>query len=123
MTEARTTGAAAPDEGAAREEGSGSGAGGHGEEHVSDRTYLAVAGILAVLTALEVMVFYVPALEPVLVPILVVMMVGKFVLVAMFFMHLKYDSPVLTGIFTGALTVSVIIVLALMALYEKLFVF
>lgn len=90
-----------------------------GEEHASTRTYLGVAGILAVLTALEVMVFYVPALKPVLVPILVVMMVGKFALVVMFFMHLKYDAGILTGLFTGALTVATAIVIAMMALYER----
>lgn len=87
--------------------------------HVSNRTYLGVAGILAVLTALEVMVFYVPALKPVLVPILMVMMIGKFALVVMYFMHLKQDANILTGLFTGALTVATAIVIALMALYER----
>lgn len=90
-----------------------------GEEHASNRTYLGVAGILAVLTALEVMVFYVPALKPVLVPILVVMMIGKFALVVMYFMHLRYDPGILKGLFTGALTVATAIVIAMMALYEK----
>jgi len=90
------------------------------EEHASNRTYLGVAGILAVLTALEVMVFYVEALAPVLVPILVVMMIGKFALVVMYFMHLRYDPGILKGLFTGALTVATAIVIAMMALYEKL---
>lgn len=94
-------------------------AGGGGEHAGGTRTYLGVAGILAVLTALEVMVFYVPALKPVLVPILLVLMVGKFVLVAMFFMHLKYDAGILTGVFAGALTVATAIVIAMMALYER----
>lgn len=89
------------------------------EEHASNRTYLGVAGILAVLTALEVMVFYVEALAPVLVPILVVMMIGKFALVVMYFMHLRYDPGILTGLFTGALTVATAIVIAMMALYER----
>ena len=92
----------------------------HAEEgHPSNRVYLGVAGILAVLTALEVMVFYVEALSPVLVPILVVMMIGKFALVVMYFMHLKDDAGILTGLFTGALTVATAIVIAMMALYER----
>lgn len=95
--------------------------GGEGE-HASNRTYLGVAGILAVLTALEVMVFYVEALAPVLVPILVVMMIGKFALVVMYFMHLRYDPGILTGLFTGALTVATAIIIAMMALYERLVV-
>lgn len=96
-------------------------AAGHGdagaEVHASNRTYVGVAAVLAVLTALEVMVFYVPALKPVLIPILIVLMLAKFALVVMFFMHLKYDSKVLTGLFTGPLVVSTAVVLAMIALY------
>lgn len=95
-------------------------AGGHAEEaHASNRTYLIVAGVLAVLTAIEVMVFYVEALRPVLVPILMVLMAAKFALVAMFFMHLKYDTPVLSGIFGWGLFVALSIILALMAIFGK----
>lgn len=90
---------------------------GHAEAHATNRTYIGVAAVLAVLTALEVMVFYLPALASVLIPILIVLMLAKFVLVVMFFMHLKYDSPLLTGLFTGPLLVSTAVVLAMMALY------
>lgn len=94
----------------------------HGEPHVSNRTYIGVGAILAVLTALEVMVFYVPALAPVLVPILLVLMVAKFVLVVLFFMHLKFDDTVFSGLFSGPLLVSTSIVLALLLLFGKLVV-
>lgn len=99
------------------EHGSG---GGHAEAHATNRTYLAVAAVLAVLTALEVMVFYVPALKAVLVPILLTLMIGKFALVAMFFMHLRYDPSVLTAIFGGALVIAVAIVVSMMALFGQL---
>ncbi len=89
----------------------------HDEPHASNRTYVVVAAILAVLTALEVAVFYIPALEPVLVPLLVLMMIAKFALVVMFFMHLKYDDPLFSGLFTGPLAVSTAVALALLALY------
>lgn len=97
----------------------GHGADGHGggEAHASNRTYVGVAVVLAVLTALEVMVFYIPALEGVLVPILMALMVVKFALVVMFFMHLKYDSQLLTGLFAGPLLIASAIVLAMIALY------
>lgn len=85
--------------------------------HVSNRTYVAVAAVLAVLTAIEVMVFYVEALGAVLLPILLVLMATKFALVAMFFMHLKFDSPILTGVFLWGLTVAVLIILALLAIF------
>jgi len=87
------------------------------EAHASNRTYVGVAVVLAVLTALEVMVFYIPALEGVLVPILMALMVVKFALVVMFFMHLKYDSQLLTGLFAGPLLIASAIVLAMIALY------
>jgi cytochrome c oxidase subunit 4 len=94
--------------------------GGHGDEaHADVRTYVTVAGVLAVLTTMEVMVFYVEALRPLLLPILMVLMVAKFSLVAMFFMHLKYDTPVLSGIFAWGLFVAVSVILALLAIFGK----
>lgn len=96
------------------------GGSGHSEAHVSNRTYIGVAAILAVLTALEVMVFYIPALRPVLYPILIVLMLAKFALVVLFFMHLKFDHRLFSGLFTGPLLVSTAVVLAMLALFGKL---
>ncbi len=90
-----------------------------GEPHASNRFYIAIAVILAALTALEVMVFYVEALAPVLVPVLMVMMAVKFALVVMFFMHLKFDGPLLTGVFAWGLFIATAIILALMAIFGK----
>ncbi len=90
------------------------------EPHASNRFYIVIAIILAVLTAMEVMVFYVEALHPVLVPVLLVMMSVKFALVVMFFMHLRYDGRLLTGIFLWGLFIAVVIILALMAIFGKL---
>ena len=89
------------------------------ESHPSTRLYVAVAVILAALTALEVMVFYIEALAPVLIPILLAMMAAKFVLVVMFFMHLKSDGPALNAIFAWGVFVATVIVVALMAIYGK----
>ena len=91
----------------------------HAEAHPSNRTYVLIAVVLAVLTAIEVAVFYVEALRPLLVPILMVLMVAKFWLVVGFFMHLKYDSKVLSGVFGWGLLVAFLIMLALLALYGK----
>ena len=90
-----------------------------GEPHASNRFYVAIAVILAILTAMEVMVFYVEALGPMLVPILMVMMAAKFALVVMFFMHLKFDGPLLTGVFVWGLFIATAIILALMAIFGK----
>ena len=48
---------------------------------------------------MEITVFYVHALRPVMVPVLMVLAAAKFALIAMFFMHLKYDGWLLTGVF------------------------
>lgn len=92
----------------------------HAQPHVSNRTYVAVAAVLGVLTALEVMVFYIPALEPVLVPLLLVLMAAKFALVVLFFMHLRFDSTVFAGLFSGPLLISTAVILAMLALFGKL---
>lgn len=92
----------------------------HGERaHPGGRTYLIVAATLAGLTAVEVMVFYVETLRPLILPLLLTLMVVKFALVAMFFMHLRYDSPILTGIFSWGLFIAVGIILALLAIFGK----
>jgi cytochrome c oxidase subunit 4 len=46
-------------------------------------------------------------------------MAVKFSLVAMFFMHLRYDGRILTGILAWGLFIAVSITLALMAVFGK----
>ena len=89
----------------------------HAAGHASRPTYWVVALILGIITMLEVAVFYVPALRAVIVPVLLVLSAGKFALVAMFFMHLKYDRPVLTWIFAIGLLMGTGTILALMLLF------
>ena len=88
--------------------------------HASRGTYWMIALILGIATLLEVAVFYVPLLHAVIVPILLVLSSIKFVLVAGFFMHLRYDRPVLTAVFAGGLVVAIVIVLALYFLFQVL---
>jgi cytochrome c oxidase subunit 4 len=79
-----------------------------------------IGGVLAIITAVEVAVFYIQALDAVLVPVLLVLSAAKFALVVMFFMHLRFDSPVLTGLFMAGLVLAVFMVTALIALYHFL---
>jgi caa(3)-type oxidase subunit IV len=88
--------------------------------HPGATTYLIIAAFLIVLTAMEVTVFYVHALRPVLVPVLIVLGAAKFALVAMFYMHLKYDGWLLTGVFVFPLTIAVILMAALLMLFAYL---
>jgi len=92
-------------------------------EHATVGTYLIVAAILTTVTALEFGVIYVRRLAPVLVPLLLTLSAGKFALVVMFFMHLRYDSRVLTFLFVVPLVLATILAVALMTLTGEFLVF
>ena len=59
--------------------------------HPTAKDYVQVATILAILTAMEVSTYFVD-FGPLGIPLLIVLMIVKFVLVASWFMHLKFDS-------------------------------
>lgn len=86
--------------------------------HPSWQFYVVIGLILTVITAAEVAVFYIPALRGVLVPILLVLSAGKFALVVMFYMHLRFDSPIFSGVFVAPLTLAVFVVVALIVLFH-----
>ena len=85
--------------------------------HPTTDAYLAVAGILIIITLVEVGVFYIPAFQKVLAPVLIVLSATKFALVAMFFMHLKRDHPLFTLVFTLPLFIAVAVGVALLVLF------
>lgn len=84
--------------------------------HASVTTYLQIAVILAIVTALEFGSIYIRQLSPILIPLLLVMSAAKFALVVLFFMHLRYDARALSVIFAGALIIAAVAVTALMTL-------
>jgi cytochrome c oxidase subunit 4 len=65
----------------------------HAHEHPSDKRYVVIALVLAVLTGLEVLTYFVN-FHGAAKPMLLIMMAAKFVIVAAMFMHLKFDSKV-----------------------------
>ncbi len=71
--------------------------------HPTPEVYIRIALILAVITAVEVAVYYVDALQGALLSILLILSAGKFVLVALFFMHLRFDNRIFSTLFTGGL--------------------
>ena len=92
---------------------------GQGHAHPSDRSYVGIALLLAVITAAEVASFYVEeTLGPALVPALLVMMVVKFALVAGWFMHLRFDSNLFTRLFVSGLLLAVTVYLAALGAFE-----
>jgi cytochrome c oxidase subunit 4 len=85
--------------------------------HPSTGTYLAIAGVLTVITLVEVGVFYVPAFQSVLAPVLLLLSGTKFALVVMFYMHLKTDHRLFTAIFTLPLLIAIAVIVALLFLF------
>ncbi|HEX4208820.1 MAG TPA: cytochrome C oxidase subunit IV family protein [Candidatus Binataceae bacterium] len=86
-------------------------------EHPGASVYILVAVVLIILTAMEIGVFYAPFLQVVLVPLLVILAVLKFILVAMFYMHLKYDNWTFTVLFGFPLALAALIITSLMFLF------
>lgn len=99
---------------------------GNGESHVEHPhhpgvgIYVIVAAFLCVLTGMEITVFYVPALKAVVVPVLLVLAAAKFALIALFFMHLKYDSWLVSTLFLFGILVAFVLLFALMMLFAYL---
>ncbi len=93
------------------------------DEHPTVGTYVRVALVLTVVTALEVGVIYVRRLAPIVVPLLLAMSAAKFALVAAFFMHLRYESRVPTLLFVGPLLIASGLAVALMTLTGAFLVF
>ena len=91
------------------------------QAHPKTSTYLAIAGILAVITVVEVGVFYVPGLKGFLAPMLLSLSAVKFVLVVMFFMHLKSDHKLFTVIFSIPLMIALAVGVALLFLFGVFF--
>lgn len=85
--------------------------------HPGTGTYLAIAAVLFIITIVEVGVFYVPAFKPVLAPALLTLSAIKFSLVVMFYMHLKFDSPLFRVVFTLPLLLALAVAIALMFLF------
>lgn len=85
--------------------------------HATTGTYLRVAAILVMITLIEVGVFYVPAFQGALVPILLVLSAVKFALVVMFYMHLKFDNRFFTFLFGGPLLLGFLVVVSLLLIY------
>ena len=97
------------------------------EQHTHDEhahpgvgTYLIVAAVLTIITLVEVGVFYVPAFQNLLAPILLTLSAGKFLLVVGFYMHLKTDHKMFSIIFTVPLLIAIAVVVALLFLFGVL---
>ncbi|HEX2155214.1 MAG TPA: cytochrome C oxidase subunit IV family protein [Acidimicrobiia bacterium] len=76
----------------------------HHSSHPSIAQYWKIAGLLAALTAIEVALFYIDdALElgGINVALLILLALLKFVIVVGWYMHLRFERPLLNRFFAG----------------------
>jgi cytochrome c oxidase subunit 4 len=77
-----------------------------GHEHPSERQYIIVALILGVITAIEVAVYYLDLSKAVLIVVLLVCAAVKFTMVALWFMHLRFDSRIFRRLFATGIVLA-----------------
>jgi len=91
----------------------------------TDRSFVRIAVVLAIITAIEVAWSYLPVWDgaegaKMVAEIggLLLMMMLKFVIVAGWFMHLKFDKPILARLFYAAFVLAVVVYVAVLAAFE-----
>ncbi|HEX6090880.1 MAG TPA: cytochrome C oxidase subunit IV family protein [Gemmatimonadales bacterium] len=97
----------------------------HEKSHPGPGVYIKIGVVLFVLTALEVAAYEVAhrpgslgtLLQPILVPVLLLLSAAKFALVAMYYMHLKQDSKLFSGLFVFPLIIAAVVIVSLIALF------
>ncbi|MDG1198762.1 MAG: cytochrome C oxidase subunit IV family protein [Actinomycetota bacterium] len=84
----------------------------HEDHGLSDVGYIKIALLLAVLTAIEVLTYFVDfgVLE---VPSLLILMVVKFQIVISYFMHLKFDNKIFSYLFITGLVLAMVVFAAM----------
>ncbi|CAN5617738.1 hypothetical protein BH23GEM6_BH23GEM6_02770 [soil metagenome] len=89
--------------------------------HPGNAVYVKIGVILTVLTAIEIAIYYMEDhLGAVAAPLILILSAAKFILVVLFYMHLKYDSRAFTGIFLFPFALGVLIIVSLTLLYHVL---
>jgi cytochrome c oxidase subunit IV len=94
-------------------------AGAHGQAHPTPKQYVHIAIVLAILTALEVSTYFLD-FGSIAIPMLIVLMVVKFLYVAGWFMHLKFDSPIYKRLMTTGLAFALVLyaIMAVVTLFD-----
>ncbi len=93
----------------------------HGH-HPTWQLYVLIGVILTVITVVEVSAYYIPAWEQsrIYVPSMLSLSALKFVIVVMFYMHLKYDHKLFRALFTGPLVIAIVTIVALLFLFGQI---
>src|SRR4249920_351758 len=83
-----------------------------------DLVYLKVAGILVVLTGMEIYASYSDYLGKFFLPLMLGLMATKFLLVVLFFMHLRWDSKLFGRLFWAGALLAVAVYVGALATFQ-----
>jgi cytochrome c oxidase subunit 4 len=88
--------------------------------HPGPRQYVMVAAVLAVATAMEVAWYYLSVPHALFVGLLLVLAVLKFALVALWFMHLRFDNKIFKRLFLMGLLLALSVYLIVLTIFGAL---
>jgi len=77
-----------------------------GHAHPAAMEYVQIGLILAVITAIEVGIYYIDMSHDLLVVLLIMLSAIKFSMVVLWFMHLKFDNNLFSRLFAGGLALT-----------------
>ena len=86
--------------------------------HHSDFLYVKVAVVLVILTSLEVYSTYADWLGKAFLPVMFTLMATKFLLVVLFFMHLKWDSKLFGRLFWAGAFLAIAVYVGALATFQ-----
>jgi len=93
----------------------------HAERHPGPLEYIQIGAVLAVITGIEVAIYYMGLSHTLLVVGLIGFSATKFTLVVLWFMHLKFDHPLFSTMFVmGFMLAAPIFAVALATIDGKL---
>lgn len=84
--------------------------------HPGGAEYVRIAVILGAITAVEVALYYINLPKGLLATALVLLSILKFALVALYFMHLKFDSRMFSVFFAGGIITTIAAFIAVLAM-------
>ena len=90
---------------------------GEGHHGATDKQYIIIAAVLALITAMEVTISYVH-IGPLFLPVLLILMVLKFLAVVSYFMHLRFDNKIFSFMFYTGVILAVFVYCAALATFH-----
>ena len=122
-----TSGTVATTEGPAELDAAPGDEGGMGVHHPAEHAhptplkYIGVAAVLAVVTAIEVALSYIALADGLMVILLMTAALIKFVFVALYFMHLRFDNVILRRLFITGIILALAVYFVVLISMDVLF--